>query len=421
MENDNAKPKTPLNDNIKHRFYLAVPFAEKSSASSKGARYDSSSKSWYIDMRQHDKTAFVKWSVKPHDLGAHGMGQATPMEDFKLFLAEHGVSFPAGTAPIMDGAKHYAKLEETKGAKKNVTYCAFDDESPAGYISDHKNGTYSKWTFKAPSRPIEEQRAIKANAYVRSLIAADVISKNFEAVSKESTEFFKALPLATNHPYLTTKNLESGFVARQTTDGYLVLPVQDVDGKIWSLQTISERGKKFIKKDSKKQSNLIAVSGNVKSAKMIIVTEGWADAESISQSIRIPVVAAIDANNLDPVVREIQRVNPGAKILLAGDNDYTTELDARGRVKPNVGVEKATIAASRAGIPAVYPLLPGEPQKVDFNDMFRELGSTAVHQHISKHTKEFIVPRVNNAQEEVAQRTKPKVKSKTSQKGHTQG
>jgi putative DNA primase/helicase len=395
MENNKKSPSTPLNDAIKTRIYLAVPFDQKNTASSKGARYDAPSKSWYIDTRTHSTKDFDQWVVTPLTSSV-GMGQSTPTEDFKLFLEDKGVLFKPGQLPVMDGSKHSAQLVGTKGGRKNVTYCAFNDESPAGYLTDHKNGEYSKWVFKAPVRPMEEQRAIKANAYVRALVAQDKIDKEQEAVSKECADFFDALSPASKHPYLIKKQLAPGFVARQTNDGYLVLPITDTEGKIWGLQTINSSGRKMIKKDSKKQSNFIKIAGDLKTAKMVIVAEGYSNAESIAQSIKIPVVAAIDAYNLDRVVREIQRVNADAKILVAGDNDHHNGLDSQGKAKRNTGVEQATIAAARAGIPAVYPSLPGEPRQVDFNDMFCELGKKAVHEHISQHTKSYVVPALNS-------------------------
>jgi putative DNA primase/helicase len=389
------------NEAIKNRLYLAVDYDDRAEAKGLGAQFDSSAKSWYIDSSKLGQADFSKWIVKAA-AEAVGLGKSTPEEDFTAFLKSEGVLITE--AAVMDGKNHYVKMEGNKGSRKSGVYRAYNDENPQGFVMDYREGEPVKWRFSAKKRSLPERRAIEANSYVRSLRRADETLALRVGVAADSASFYAALPFSEKeNEYLVSKGVVTPQNARSVPKGFfckkdtLVLPIVDLDRKIWSLQTIGASGFKMLKKDGLKEGNMIEVQGDYQSSKMVIVAEGYSTALSIAQSIKIPVIAAIDAHNLDPVVRGIMHRHPELKVLVAGDDDHTLELDARGRVKKNVGVDQAIIAGASAGIPPIFPLQSENRAKADFNDMFVAQGPASVKNHFNGHIDKHIIPLIDAA------------------------
>ncbi|MBK6619248.1 MAG: toprim domain-containing protein [Nitrosomonas sp.] len=159
------------------------------------------------------------------------------------------------------------------------------------------------------------------------------------------------------------------------TAGDLLLPVQDIDGQIWSVQTIQPGGGKFFVTGSKKESNFYVVDGQgrgvgaLDDALMIIIAEGYATADTLSQSLDCPVVAAFDSGNLPKVAQVLHERYPQKPTVIAGDDDFIQE-SVNGT---NPGREKAIEAAKLVNGEAVFPIFaPGEQVSMklsDFNDL----------------------------------------------------
>jgi len=151
--------------------------------------------------------------------------------------------------------------------------------------------------------------------------------------------------------------------------------VQDIDGQTWSVQTIQPGGGKFFVAGSKKESNFYVVDGQgrgvgaLDNAPMIIIAEGYATADTLSQSLDCPVVAAFDSGNLPKVAQVLRDQYPQKPIVIAGDDDFIQE-SVNGI---NPGREKAQEAADLVNGVAVFPIFaPGEQvsmQLSDFNDL----------------------------------------------------
>jgi putative DNA primase/helicase len=85
--------------------------------------------------------------------------------------------------------------------------------------------------------------------------------------------------------------------------------------------------------------------------------EGYATADTLSQSLGYPTVAVFDSGNLPHVAKLLHDQFPGKPFIIAGDNDLHQEL-TEGR---NPGKEKAEAAAKAVGGVALFPIFaPGE-------------------------------------------------------------
>jgi putative DNA primase/helicase len=95
------------------------------------------------------------------------------------------------------------------------------------------------------------------------------------------------------------------------TAGDLLLAAQDVHGQIWSVQTIQPSGAKLFAAGSKKEITFMSLVVRVRdlaaldAAPAIVIAEGYATADTLSQALGYPVIAAFDSGNLPKVAKDL--------------------------------------------------------------------------------------------------------------------
>jgi len=104
----------------------------------------------------------------------------------------------------------------------------------------------------------------------------------------------------------------------------------------------------------------------------LVLGEGMATMHSIRAATGLAVAAAFSAGNLAPVAQALRRKFPTMPIILAADDDHTTE--------GTPGRAAARAAALAVGGLVVAPQFPAHrPRKAtDFNDLFSLAGTGAV-------------------------------------------
>jgi phage/plasmid primase-like uncharacterized protein len=196
-------------------------------------------------------------------------------------------------------------------------------------------------------------------------------------------------------PYLDRKQVKN-FGCRIDENGNLVIPFRSLtvrpDGTcvsyIKTLQTIRPDGTKLLETGCEKKGSMHFIgfnkiymepgsySGN------IFVAEGYATAASIHMAIGKPVVVAIDAGNLDPVMSMLIRAYPKAALVICADNDIKTEL----KIGKNVGIEAAKVCQEKYGCKVVTPNflnIENAQDLSDFNDLYVAKGLEYIKQKIS--------------------------------------
>ena len=163
------------------------------------------------------------------------------------------------------------------------------------------------------------------------------------------------------------------------TENNLLIPIYDIDGfigvqVIWQMQ--NKEFKKHWPKGIKKRGSF-ARFGEIESAKLIYVCEGYATGASIHQCINdSAVVCAMDAGNLIPVIQVIRKLNPDCYIIVAADDDAFTTVNG----KPvNKGIEVAE-KATKEFTKVIYrkPEFVQRNSETDFNDLFIQEGADAI-------------------------------------------
>ena len=196
-----------------------------------------------------------------------------------------------------------------------------------------------------------------------------------------------AAPAVPGHPYLVAKGidadglyiaqpgqfltvtLEDGKERRYAIEGRLLVPLRNMDGQVRNVQTIAADGAKMYLAGAEK-AGMFHLLGETRPGGAVVVAEGLATAKTVHRALGRPVVMALDASNLAEVTFALRQRDPGAWIYVAADNDH--HLPLRSPARPNVGKEKAELAAAISGASVLLP--PEMPERAaidkgaDWND-----------------------------------------------------
>ena len=368
----------------------AVFEANKARVRALGGGFDKDAKRWFIpadkptatvaDLLEKEKTSVVT--------PVAGFGDARI--EFGHALIQAG--FVLGDdEPFMDGKLHRCRLTDDKVGQHSGAYKGYTDGWPAGYIENFRTGLKTTWRASGTGVHLSAEE-IKKNRLAneqRQAREAQALQKKHEEAARKAEEKV-ASTVVQMHPtaYLEKKGFTADDLAlingvRVDRHKNLVVPIQDMTGKVWSTQTINAAGTKYLAAGGKKTGNFAVVGyGDKKVLKsdVILICEGFATGVSLALATERPVVAAIDAGNLPVVAKAFRERCPDTPIVICGDDDRTNKI--------NKGIEKAKEAAESCRGYTVIPIFaPDETGKEfsDFNDLAQKsrLGRDAVAVQLS--------------------------------------
>lgn len=131
----------------------------------------------------------------------------------------------------------------------------------------------------------------------------------------------------------------------------LVVPLRDIEGRLWALQSITDSGDKLFPKYGRK-SGCFHVLGELLAGPALAVGEGYATMASVHECAELPAVVAFDAGNLARVCEALRARYPERPLLIAGDDDVQTP--------GNPGRTKAEELSRALSVPAVFPVFAEE-------------------------------------------------------------
>ena len=183
--------------------------------------------------------------------------------------------------------------------------------------------------------------------------------KEQEDKATEALNLWQSLPDADpSHEYLARKKVLS--YGLKQLDDKLVIPLNDENGKMWSLQYIYPDGKKQFYTGGRTKG-CFYILGKIQDE--VVLCEGYATGASIYEATGIPVVVAFNAGNLESVLQALRNKNPKLSIIIGADNDY------KENVPTNVGRDVAmSISGLYNNIKVIVPRM-SENCKCDFNDI----------------------------------------------------
>jgi len=269
-------------------------------------------------------------------------------------------------------------------ATGDVVRCAVRDKrhsssKPGWYIwwgpvgtSDVYVGCYGDWRAgdtgeKWVSRDVEalsaEHRAKYEDAMAKMRQAhAEEKERQHEAAAQEAQRIFdEAGPASPGHPYLARKQVRAHGIKQ--SGSRLIIPCRNAAGQIRTLQFIDSNAtkEKLLLKGGQKRGCFHLIGSRLESP--AYVAEGYSTGATVHELTGRPVVVAIDAHNIGPVIQSLRESRYSGRLIVAADND-------RFRAAGNTGVEAAeSAAAADAAVSVVVPQFKGSAEGTDFNDL----------------------------------------------------
>jgi putative DNA primase/helicase len=291
---------------------------------------------------------------------ASGTSQRTAdldeLEGLRQAMIRYGLSPPE--AFVVDG---WSRCEDLEKGKTNTAGSYIIHAVEGGYRAQYKSWRrpdegYQHW---ASGDAVELSDAeIDAREQRAEQQQRDQESKYAQARLKAIAEWSAAKPCS-SHPYLTNKNVPSHGL--RVGGGTLLIPMQSLSGKTFSLQRIDRDGNKRFMSGGKTKG-MVFVIGDLIDGEPICIAEGYATAASIHRATGWSVVTAFSANNMVTVAPDVKERFQNNQVLLCGDND-----------KSGTGQRVAKKAATLVGgVDALPPVLG------DWNDYEAEHGSDEV-------------------------------------------
>lgn len=196
----------------------------------------------------------------------------------------------------------------------------------------------------------------------------------WERMATAAKDYFKGLkPPVFNHGYFQLKSVVAFGSIVENDCGDLAMPLMDLDGKIWSYQTIDASGDKLFMPGGRVSGLFYPV--NDKPDGPLVICEGYATGATIHEATGYATFCAMNCGNLLPVAKSCREKWPDRTILIAADNDRFTK---KNNEPYNPGLEKAKQAATSIRGILVFPEFPAESKGSDFNDLDSLVGREAV-------------------------------------------
>lgn len=220
----------------------------------------------------------------------------------------------------------------------------------------------------------QEKEEAKKKAEERHMKATEASERVFRPLS----------PAGEENAYLKRKDVIPRGDLRQTSDGRLVVPVRNAEGRLLSLQFLNvEGGKRFLSGGRIKGGFFPVPAKNGSKDGPLLIGEGVATVLSACQATGYAGLTAFDCGNLLPVAEAARKLYPTREIVLLADNDAAREGG-------NIGVEKATEAARAIGGKLAIPPAH-EGRSTDFNDLHVWRSLEAVRLAIEEAREQFSV------------------------------
>ena len=303
------------------------------------------------------------------------------LKKLRFQMVEEGLNYSGEL--IVDGAIHRGFLEGDSKAKKSFWYVLFDCHGLiCGSAGNWKQGIKIKLCSKDIKNLAKKDRVLfyekqkeAQRQYSRELAARQ------QQAQRRAKEFQRNGAVASeNHGYLTKKKIKSMGLL-QAQDGRLMIPVCDDHGELWNLQFINDDGEKKFLFGGKKKGCFFEFGDS--NAGMIHLSEGYATAFSVYESMGGLAIVAFDCYNMVEVAKIIREKHPKAEILIIGDEDSFGQ--------ENNGRKYATTAAEAIGAKLFFPdfsLMDREifasEQPTDANDLRNLLGVQELKSQLSR-------------------------------------
>ena len=323
---------------------------------------------------------------------------------FRDFLRVNDIEPIDNVNIIIDGQIHRYRVRGDDPHETAGAYCIFTDGNiPAGWAEDWHVGYPINWCYKSNDTHFtEEQKTyFRSEAYQLKLQAEkklreEQLREKQKHASLDARAKFDTCPNATeDFKYLQDKKVYP-YGVRLFDNGQdlsLVVPLRDIDGRVQSLQWISEDGKKQFYPGAPTKGlfwavGLDTVNTDDKKA-VILIGEGFATMAKIYELTQKPAVAAMNCGNMKLVAETIKGKFPNARIIITADNDKATEIK-RGF---NPGLHAANeIVKSGLAVNFIFPKFDNPADGSDWDDFSLFFGDERTASVLNDDISQAVIP-----------------------------
>lgn len=262
----------------------------------------------------------------------------------------------AGVCPAESIAHALASGEPVRfkceGDRRRNGWAVLHLDPPAsGVFRYYKGGIRQTWTAgRQEALSPAERRRFREQARVREATRGRERRLAEAARATAARALWDgAGPASPSHPYLARKGIDVEGL-RQAGRALLV-PMHDIDGRLWNVQRIYPDGFKAFGVEGCKSGE----GGRTKGLFCLIggggarccLGEGVATMKAVRAATGHPVAAAISAENLLPVARAMRARWPALDLIICADDD--AHLIDHPQIRKNLGLEYAKAAAAAVG------------------------------------------------------------------------
>lgn len=284
---------------------------------------------------------------------------------FSEFLTSNLITF----IPVPDDKWHH--FNKNDFGYRYKTFRVRDIDHDLLTVYDYTTKTYVTYNSllenKAQYSESEISEARRVHAEQRKQ-AEDKKIEEQEAARLRAKEVISSSKVTRHHPYLKSKGLED-LISIHEFQNYLVIPMFDELGELWSFQQIYPNGSKYFLKGGLKKGLFYELVGSP-DGDTIYLCEGFATGVSINLATDSFVIVCFDTGNLVEVAKTIPK-HPQRKYIVAADNDAWSSN----------GVNPGLEAARKTGLPYIIPVFDDahkDKKPTDFNDMHQLYGLSKV-------------------------------------------
>lgn len=377
--------------------FLFVPYQDIHEAKKLGAMWDNKQKQWFAP-KSLDINIFKKW-LDNNKSNSYSINIPSAIQSFKQALEEEGLIIDG--SPIMDGKIHRVKTTNDKGRELSGAYIGYlNNNFPAGFIQNFKTGIKKNWKMQIEKNqsnniksPKELHEQIKKDQELRE---KEILALQEKTALKLEDEYNNARWANSNHAYLKKKGFDENFYLKQDNKGSLLIPLKDENGKLWSVQRIFPNGDKIIgviktqeEKDqgveylAKKQGCFHIIGAKtLHNLKEFYICEGFATGATLYKALNKPIIMAVDAGNLENVVKKLSTLYSDRNITIFADNDLKKELKGLENTGKKTALE---IKEKYSNVSVILPNFTQEQSSQgmsDFNDLMSLKGLEFVAKEI---------------------------------------
>ncbi|MBS0883170.1 helix-turn-helix domain-containing protein [Pantoea sp. JGM49] len=345
--------------------------------------WDKEAQLWYARPGA-DLSRLQAWLPDP----SRRSGGGDPQTEFLDALTDAGLIIDG--LPVMDGEIHRVSVTDGPKGNGDGVYRGFlNGSKPGGWFINywtaktHKDITKWKGTG-GESDPVARLHMKAVARQSRDDSARRLADTHARQTAKAKALYERLPPADPEHPYLQRKGVTADDGIRQTRNGALVIPFQDVDGAFRTLQYIPPDGEKYLFSEAPKAGHFRVVGGALTGGEPILYAEGYATARSLNEVTGRPVVMTIDAGNMLNVANVLSARYPESPHLFMVDFDHSKPV--------NTGLVMGEQAALNTGGKVIIPDFTAAERDAgltDFNDVHQSRGTEAL--------RADLLPQINQA------------------------